>query len=62
MSGLILTNLSSGKHKFSLEYRGGEEDKKCFVVCRCGYLKEILNFRSYGGVKEVQRVWDSHIA
>jgi len=60
MSYLILTGLSSGKHKFTLEYEGEDIEQKCYVVCRCGYRKEIINFKNYGGVKELQRVWDKH--
>lgn len=60
MSALILTNLSKGKHKFNLEYIGEGSNKRCYVVCKCGYRHEILYFRNYAGVKEVQRVWEEH--
>jgi len=61
MSAIILTGLSHNGHKFSLTYPEIDGEVKCFVHCTCGYEVEILYFRSYSGVKNVQSRWEEHI-
>lgn len=58
---LVLTGLSHGKHKFSLSYPVIEGEKKCLATCACGYEVEILYFRNYGGIKDLQKKWEMHI-
>jgi hypothetical protein len=62
MSAIILTGLSHNGHNFSLTYPEIEGEVKCFAHCTCGYEVEILYFKSYAGVKNVQRRWEEHIA
>jgi hypothetical protein len=61
MSAIILTGLSYGKHKFSLTYPEVEGVVICIATCRCGYEIQIINFRSYGGIKDLQMKWEIHI-
>jgi hypothetical protein len=61
MSAIILTGLSHNGHKFSLTYPEIDGEVKCFAHCTCGYEVEILYFKSYSGVKYVQRRWEEHI-
>ena len=55
MSAIILTGLSHNGHKFSLTYPEIDGEVKCFAHCTCGYEVEILYFKGYSGVKNVQR-------
>jgi len=61
MSAIILTGLSHNGHKFSLTYPEIDGEVKCFAHCTCGYELEIVYFKSYSGVKNVQRRWEEHI-
>jgi hypothetical protein len=61
MSAIILTGISHGKHKFSLTYPEVEGVVICIATCRCGYEIQIINFRSYGGIKDLQMKWEIHI-
>jgi hypothetical protein len=61
MSAIILTGLSHNGHKFSLTYPEIDGEVKCFAHCTCGYEVEILYFKSYSGVKNVQRRWEEHV-
>ena len=51
MGKIILTGISWGSHKFSLEYPSIKGKIKCFAICTCGYQVEILHFDSWGGSK-----------
>lgn len=33
----------------------------CMALCNCGYKVEIINFRNYGGTKDLQMKWEKHI-
>jgi len=33
----------------------------CMAHCKCGYEVEIINFKSYGGTKDLQKKWEIHI-
>ena len=33
----------------------------CMAHCKCGYEVEIINFRNYGGTKDLQMKWEKHI-
>ncbi len=61
MSAIILTGLSHNGHNFSLTYPEVDGEVKCIAHCTCGYEIEILYFKSYSGVKNVQRKWEEHI-
>ena len=61
MGSIILTGISHGKHQFSLEYQVVEGVVRCMAHCKCGYEVEIINFRSYGGIKDLQKKWEIHI-
>ena len=61
MGSIILTGISHGKHQFSLTYPEVEGVMICMAHCKCGYETEIINFRSYGGAKDLQRKWEKHI-
>ncbi len=61
MSAIILTGISHGKHQFSLTYPEVEGVVICIATCRCGYEIQIINFRSYGGIKDLQKKWEKHI-
>ena len=61
MGSIILTGISHGKHQFSLAYPEVEGVVVCMAHCKCGYEVEIINFRSYGGVKYLQKMWEMHI-
>ena len=61
MGSIILTGLSFGKHKFRLEYPEISGLISCVAHCKCGYIVEINNFRSYGGAKDLQMKWEKHI-
>ena len=61
MGRLILTGLTkSSKHNFVLRYEFIEGKEHCWVDCICGFSQELIAFNNYGGVKEVERVWNSH--
>ena len=61
MGSIILTGISHGKHQFSLNYPEVEGVTICMAKCKCGYEVEIINFRSYGGTKDLQMKWEKHI-
>jgi len=61
MGSIILTGISHGKHQFSLTYPELERVMICMAHCKCGYEVEIINFRSYGGTKDLQKKWEIHI-
>jgi hypothetical protein len=61
MSAIILTGLPHNGNMFSLTYPEIDGEVKCFAHCTCGYEVEILYFKSYSGVKNVQRRWEEHI-
>ena len=61
MGRIILTGISKGKHKFSLEYPVAKGKMICMAICKCGYEVEILYFENYGGTKDLQMKWEMHI-
>ncbi len=61
MGSIILTGISHGKHQFSLTYPDVEGVMICMAHCKCGYEVEIINFKSYGGTKDLQKKWEIHI-
>jgi hypothetical protein len=61
MGSIILTGISHGKHQFSLTYPEAAGVMICIAQCKCGYEVEIINFRSYGGTKDLQKKWEKHI-
>jgi hypothetical protein len=61
MGSIILTGISHGKHQFSLTYPEVEGVMICMAHCKCGYEVEIINFRSYGGGKDLEKKWQQHI-
>jgi hypothetical protein len=61
MGSIILTGISHGKHQFSLTYPKLEGVMICMAHCKCGYEVEIINFRNYGGTKDLQKKWEWHI-
>jgi hypothetical protein len=61
MSAIILTGLSHNGHKFSLTYPELEGVMICMAHCKCGYEVEIINFKGYGGTKDLQKMWEIHI-
>lgn len=61
MGSIILTGTSHGKHQFSLEYPELNGAIICVAHCECGYETEIINFRNYGGVKDLEMKWQKHI-
>jgi len=61
MGRIILTGISKGMHKFTLEYFIVEGSAICFALCACGHQAEIVHFENYGGAKEVQYEWERHI-
>ena len=61
MGSIILTGISHGKHQFSLTYPEVDGVVICMAHCKCGYEVEIINFRSYGGGKDLQMKWEKHI-
>ena len=61
MGSIILTGISHGKHQFSLTYPELEGVMICMAHCKCGYEVEIINFKSYGGTKDLQKKWEIHI-
>jgi len=61
MGSIILTGISNGKHQFSLSYPEVDGVVICMAHCKCGYDVEIINFRSYGGTKDLQMRWEKHI-
>ena len=61
MGSLVLTGLTkSSKHNFVLRYEYVEEKEHCWVDCISGSSQELIAFNTYGGVKEIERVWNSH--
>jgi len=61
MGSIILTGISHGRHQFSLTYPEIDGTTICMAHCKCGYAVEIINFRSYGGAKDLQKKWEKHI-
>jgi len=61
MGSIILTGISEGKHQFSLTYPEVEGVVICMAHCKCGYEVEIINFKNYGGTKDLQMKWEKHI-
>ena len=41
MGRLIPTGLPNQGHSIDFEYVGEDKDKKCFMVCECGWKIEI---------------------
>ena len=62
MGRIIITGISWGSHKFSLDYPTVNDKIKCFATCTCGYRVEIHNFESWGGSRQVQFEWDKHVS
>lgn len=61
MGGIVLTGLTKNKHhEFKLRYVTIDEIEKCMIDCKCGWVGELLNFRNYGGTKEIARIWEQH--
>ena len=61
MGSIILTGISHGKHQFSLTYPEVAGVVICLAHCKCGYEAEIINFRNYGGTRDLQMKWEKHI-
>jgi hypothetical protein len=61
MDELILTGISHGKHEFSLEYPKVDGVEICMAHCKCGYKVQINHYRSYAGMKDLQKKWEIHI-
>ena len=61
MGSIILTGLRFGEHSFSLDYPVADGQMICVAHCECGYEVEIINFRNYGGTKDLQMKWEKHI-
>ena len=61
MGSIILTGLRFGEHSFSLNYPVVDGQMICVAHCKCGYEVEIINFRNYGGTKDLQMKWEKHI-
>jgi len=61
MGEIILTGISHGIHQFKLIYPQVDGQMICFAQYKCGFEVEILNFRSYGGTKDLQMKWEKHI-
>ena len=61
MGSIILTGISHGKHQFSLTYPEIDGVMICMAHCKCGYEVEIINFRNYGGSKDLEMKWQKHI-
>jgi hypothetical protein len=63
MGQIILTGLTKTKgHEFSLEYKEAANGRVCIANCTCGISEPIPHFYNYAGVKELERIWNSHIA
>ncbi len=62
LGSIILTGLSSGKHKFALRYSKANEETRCMAECICGYQVEIKHFNSWAGTRELQMKWEEHVA
>lgn len=62
MGRLILTGISKGRHNFELDYREVNGITQCFAKCACGFERELHSFQNPGGTKELQIVWEKHIA
>lgn len=61
MGRSILTGLTkSSKYNFVIRYEYVEEKEHCWVDCICGLSQELITFNNYGGIKEVERVCNSH--
>ena len=61
MSVIILTGLFHNGHEFSITYPEVDGFMICVAQCKCGYEVEIINFRNYGGTKDLQMKWEKHI-
>jgi len=61
MGSIILTGISHGKHKFSLEYSCVEGVEICMAHFNCGVKVENNNFRNYGGSTDLPRKWEKHL-
>ena len=61
MGEIILTGLSFGNHRFTLNYSTVEGKLGCIAYFTCSYEAEILYSSSYGGVKSLQGKWEEHI-
>ena len=61
MGKVILTGLTKNKdHEFELKYEIVEDQERCLVHCKCGWVSELFQFRNYGGTKELSKLWDVH--
>ena len=61
MGSIILTGISHGKHKFSLDYPVVDGHMICMAHCLCGYDVQIPNFSNYAGGKYLEMTWQKHI-
>jgi hypothetical protein len=61
MGKLILTGISKGHHKFSLQYSESDGRVQCEAFCKCGFKIQINNPNNYAGLKDLQMKWEKHI-
>ena len=61
MGRVILTGLTKNlQHEFQLKYETVENQERCWVMCKCGWIGELIQFGNYGGTKELSKLWDEH--
>jgi hypothetical protein len=61
VGSILLTGISHGRHQFSLNYQEVAGETRCTAHCKCGFQVEIINFRNYGGIKDLQMKWEKHV-
>jgi hypothetical protein len=62
MGRLVPTGFESEGHKFDFEYKTGQSDIGCQMVCICGWETDINSFQHPWSVIEVKVKANQHLA
>lgn len=62
MGHLISTGFVTKGHEFNFEYLDSDDQKKCLMVCKCGWKIAIESFQHTWSIIEVKVRVKSHLA
>ncbi len=61
LARLISTNFAFQGHGFEFEYSSEDGEKRCFMVCICGWKTNIGSFQNPWSVTEVKTKGNQHL-
>ena len=61
LARLISTNFAFQGHGFEYEYSSEDGEKRCFMVCACGWKTNIGSFQNPWSVTEVKVKGNNHL-